>query len=139
MLVLRSQLDRGFDRFFDRALEEFTQASRPSNRGVVELDLLETEEAFLISADVPGMKRDEIELTIEDNQLTLKGQRELNSEVEAQRHLSERKSYAFSRRFELPSNVAAEQTEASLAEGVLQITVPKLPEEAPKTIQIQDR
>ncbi len=137
MLVLRSELDRGFDRFFERAVGEMTRGRSTSSRGVVELDLVETEEAFLISADVPGLSRDHIELSIEDNQLTLAGQRDLQSADDGRPHVSERRSYAFKRRFKLPTNAMPEQTEAKLADGVLEVTIPKMPEEAPRKIDIE--
>ena len=137
MRVLRSELDRGLDRFFERAVDELTHGHGTSARGVVELDLVETEDAFFISADVPGMKREQIELTIDDNHLTLTGNRALDRKDESKRHVSERRSYALNRRFELPKNVVVENTEAKLSDGVLEVTIPKTPEEEPRKIDIR--
>ena len=137
MFVLRSELDRGLDRFFEHAVGEMTRGHGSANRGVVEIDLVETEDAFCISADVPGMKRDQIELTIEENQLTVAGQRAVEANQDSKKHVSERKSYTFSRRFELPTNVLAENTEARLSDGVLEVKIPKVPEEEPRRIDIQ--
>ncbi len=136
MLVLRSELDRGFDRFFERAVGEMSRGRSAPTRGVVELDLVETDDAFLISADVPGLNRDQLELSIEDNQLTLAGKRELQTDDDARSHVSERRSYTFSRRFDLPTNAIADQTQAKLVQGVLEVTIPKQPVEPPLKIDI---
>jgi HSP20 family protein len=136
MLVCRTDFDRGLDRFLDRTMNEMGLPNRgPVARGIA-LDLLEHSEAFILRADVPGMKREDIELTLEENRLTIAGRRTLSSEEEARVHLSERGAVGFERAFELPASVVSEEVTASLADGVLEVKIPKVPEEEPRKIEI---
>lgn len=88
------------------------------------VDLLETERAFLLYAEVPGVARDDIDLTVEGRRLELSGRRRpLDPELAFAR--LERSYGAFRRAFDLPTAVDSEGIEASLEQGVLRVTLPK--------------
>lgn len=88
------------------------------------VDLLETDRAFLLYAEVPGVDRDDIDLTVEGRRLELSGRRRpLDSELAFAR--LERSYGAFRRAFDLPSDVDPDGIEASLEYGVLRVLLPK--------------
>lgn len=90
------------------------------------LDLSESEDEVTVEIDVPGIKRDDIDVTLTDSMLTVKGRREAHAE-EKQKNFrrSEREYGVFERRISLPCEVDAARVHASLSDGVLMITLPK--------------
>lgn len=102
------------------------------------VDIKETEENFLIRADVPGVDPKDIELTVENNVLTIKGERhsEHTSEEDGC-HRTERFVGSFERKFTLPDTVDAEQISANGKNGVLEVRLPKRAASQPKRITIQ--
>lgn len=130
-----------FDRFFTG--EPFRAELRPwteelSNRTwMPAVDIRETAEAFLVSAELPGLSRDDINITLEDSVLTLSGERRFEKEAEKDNyHRIERSYGSFSRSFTLGSGVEAEKVKASFKDGVLTVTVPKREESKPRKISI---
>jgi len=100
----------------------------------------EQEDRFEITADVPGMKKEEIDIEVRDNVLTIKGERKLEKEEEnTNYHVCERSYGTFRRAFTLPENVTADDIEAEYADGILRLTVPKNEPEKPKEIRIEVR
>ena len=97
------------------------------------IDWKETPEAHVFRADVPGLKKEEVKVEVEDgNVLQISGERNKEQEEKTDTwHRVERSSGKFLRRFRLPENAKAEQIKASMEDGVLTVTVPK--EEAKKT------
>ena len=98
----------------------------------------EEDGAFVFTADLPGVKKSAVDVTVEDNVLTVSGERSLETEVEenAFRRL-ERSFGKFSRRFSLPSDVDAANVAAAFKDGVLTIRVPKSESAKPQKIKIQ--
>ena len=91
-----------------------------------EIDLFEREGKIVLRADVPGMKAEDIDVTVEGDSLTVSGKREEKSEVKEENYYcSERSTGEFSRTIRLPEGVSAESVEASYTDGVLEVTVPK--------------
>jgi HSP20 family protein len=103
------------------------------------IDWKETPEAHVFKADVPGLKKEEVKVEVEDgNVLQISGER--NKEQEAKNdkwHRVERSSGKFLRRFRLPENAKTEQIKASMENGVLTITVPKEDVKKPEVKSIQ--
>ena len=86
----------------------FKAASPDAGRWVPSIDLSETSEGYTLEADLPGLGEEDIELTVKDNVVTLKGERKQASEVEGQGyHRSERRHGSFQRSFELPTGIDA--------------------------------
>jgi HSP20 family protein len=102
------------------------------------VDIEETEKAFLIKADLPGLKKEDIKITIEDNQLTISGERSKTekSETEHYKHF-ERLQGSFSRSFLLPDSINEENVSAKYENGVLMLTVKKVPSRDATEIKIE--
>jgi len=102
------------------------------------LDISERKDAYLVTVELPGVGADDLEITLEDGLLTIRGERHFaHDSSEQQFHRVERHYGAFRRSITLPAQVQAEQIEASFENGVLQIVVPKMEEAKPKRIQVR--
>jgi HSP20 family protein len=102
------------------------------------LDISERKDAYLVAVELPGLKPEDLDITMEDGLLTLQGERQFTSESsEQQFHRVERRYGAFRRSITLPAHVMAEGIQASFEDGVLQILVPKAEEAKPKRIQVR--
>jgi HSP20 family protein len=102
------------------------------------LDISERKDAYLVTAELPGVEAEDLEITLEDGLLTIQGERHFaHDSSEQQFHRVERRYGAFRRSITLPAHVIAEGIEATADNGVLQIVVPKMEEATPKRIQIR--
>ena len=102
------------------------------------LDISERKDAYLVAVELPGLKPEDLDITMEDGLLTIQGERQFTSESsEQQFHRVERRYGAFRRSITLPAHVMAEGIQASFEDGVLQILVPKAEEAKPKRIQVR--
>jgi HSP20 family protein len=88
------------------------------------VDIAETDGHYVFTVDVPGVKRDDVEITVDDRILTLQGHRQTETETQGLRRV-ERAQGRFYRRFRLPEQANQEGIEAHYAEGVLTVRVPK--------------
>ncbi len=136
MVSLREAMDRLFE-------ESFIRPSRGSalvsgNGGMsVAVDMYETEDNLVVSAAVPGLTPDDVDISITGNTLTIQG--EFRSEEEGERgnvHFQERRYGKFQRSLNLPANVNTDQVDATFESGILKITLPKLEEAKPKQIPV---
>lgn len=119
---LRTEIDRLFD--------DFTPTRSIFNFGalapVPALEMNEQDKKYLLSAELPGMKEEDVEVSVADGMLTLSGEKREESERKDDGHLlSERRYGAFERRIPLPADVDADAVSAEFANGVLTITLPK--------------
>ena len=102
------------------------------------MDISETENGYILTADLAGMNKDDIKITLQDDILTLRGERKSEVKEEGKTyHLCERAYGRFSRSFRLNSPVAKDKIEASFKEGVLTLTLPKAEEAKPREIEIK--
>jgi HSP20 family protein len=102
------------------------------------LEMYEKEDKVVVRAEIPGMKQEEIDISVEDSTLTIKGERKAESEVKDEDYYRCELSYGrFSRSIALPSKVQAEKVAASYDDGILEITLPKAPEAKPKKIAVK--
>jgi HSP20 family protein len=107
------------------------------NTWSIALDIIEEKEQYVLKADLPGIKKEDIKVSLEDNILTIKAERK--SEVEAQDkqvHRIERTYGQYQRSLNLGKNVDAEKIRANYKDGVLELTVPKAEEVKPKTVDV---
>ena len=105
---------------------------------VPKFNVVESEIAYVIEADLPGVKDADLSITLKDRILEIGGKREASETSESDNvHIVERRFGSFSRTFKLPDKAAADGVTADLREGVLTVTVPKRPELAPKSIEIK--
>jgi HSP20 family protein len=101
------------------------------------VDISERKDAYLIAFELPGVKADDVEITVEDGLLTIQGERQFaHDSSEEKMHRTERVHGAFRRSITLPSHVEADKIEASAQDGVLRIMVPKAPEVQAKRIKV---
>lgn len=99
------------------------------------VDLCETSDAFVITAELPGLTREQVRIDVHENRLTLQGRREARVSCEKY-HQVERGHGEFLRTFVLPHAVNADAVTADLADGILTITVPKNPLDAPRRVVV---
>lgn len=131
---LRQQLDRLWDRttawpdLLAQMTEEFGVA----------LDVAEEDKAYTVKASLPGVKPEDIEVTLNNNVLTIKGEaKEDKTTDKGSYHLRERRFGSFLRRVALPLAADVEKVEATCADGVLTVQVPKSPEVTPRKIAVK--
>ena len=102
------------------------------------LDVIETNDAFIVKASVPGLNPADIEITFQDNLLTIQGEyKEEPDNDESQYHLRERRSGTFGRTITLSEHIQDDKIEAHYENGVLTLHLPKAEEIKPKRIQVQ--
>jgi len=132
MMTLRNWMDR----WMDTPLNTLS-IWQPATWDLA-LDVAETDEDFVVKASLPGIAPDDLEITYNNNILTIKGEVKEEKDVEEPRyHLRERRYGSFSRSISLPSSVKAEAIEASYEAGVLTLHLPKAEEAKPKRIPVR--
>jgi HSP20 family protein len=99
------------------------------------VDLCETSTAFIITAELPGLTRDQVRISVHDGRLTLQGRRDARIACEHY-HQVERGHGEFARTFALPASVDADHITADLHDGVLTVTVPKSTEPGPRRVEV---
>jgi HSP20 family protein len=127
-----------------RQLEKFSQdfgkgTVRSRWSGVFPLlNLTEDKEAYRVRAELPGMKAEDMDISVTGNNLAISGERKIAAEAkEAKYHRRERESGRFSRMISLPGEVEAEKIEANLANGILTMVLPKAEKAKPRQITVK--
>ncbi len=100
------------------------------------VDLHETGDRYVVTAELPGLKREDVEIHVHDSRVTLSGVRHERAAPCEQYHRIERGHGSFSRTFELPVAVLADEITADLKDGVLTVVIPKSPDGAPRRIRV---
>jgi HSP20 family protein len=102
------------------------------------VDISETDDSFVVTADVPGMKAEDMKITVANNTLTLKGEKKNVREDKSENyHRIERSYGVFERTFALPSGVESENIRAKYKDGVLELRLPKSKEAKPQEIKVE--
>ena len=134
---LRTEMDRLFNTYFENMLASGASESVKYPR----VDLQEHDQAFVLVADLPGMKQEDINVTVEDHVLTLQGTREEEQKAQhgqnGSAQYTERSSGTFCRRFTLGAAVDAEKITATYKDGVFEVQMPKTAAAQPKHITVQ--
>lgn len=129
---MQQEMNRFFDDFFGDRQSEIMQGN-----WLPAVDVSETESELVVRAELPGLSQNDIELNLQDNVLTLKGEKKQEQKEEKENyHRIERSYGSFSRSFTLPTTVKAEQIKATFKDGVLVISLPKSEEAKAKKIAI---
>lgn len=129
-----------FDRTFDlmnqlhRRLDHMVATERGDGLGRIALH--ETDDALHFSVDLPGVREDDLEITLQQEVLTLSGRRETTAPEGHRAHLRERRPFSFTRSFALPSPVDPEKARARLEDGVLHLQLGKAEAARPRQIAI---
>ena len=135
----------GIKRSFDVMQQLLSQLDEVKEEGVISsfvpvVNTREGEYAYHVELDLPGIKKEDIEITTEDNVLTISGERKLKDEVKEDDYYKVESVYGkFSRSFTLPEKIDVEKIHAESKDGVLEVIIPKLSEEEtrPKKIEIK--
>jgi HSP20 family protein len=134
---LQGDMNRLFDRFFEGGGEGRGGDGVTGRRWVPALDLVESEENLVLRADLPGMSEDDVNIEIKDGVLTISGERKAEHEGRGEdTHRVERSFGSFSRSLSLPEGVDANKVDATFANGVLEVHVPKPEETKPTRVEI---
>jgi HSP20 family protein len=135
LIDLQREINRMFDRFF-RGFEEEEERAISTWRPVV--DISETDDEYIVRAEIPGVSKDDIKVTIRDNMLTISGEKKQEKETKNENfHRVERVYGSFTRTFTLPGAVKVDKVEAKFKDGVLTIKLPKVEEAKSKEIEVK--
>ena len=130
---LRDELDR----LFDSTISEFNRGSQLLSVWNPALDVFEDKDNVIVKAELPGMKKEEIDVSLHDGALSISGERRSEQKFEgAETYRSERFVGRFHRTVTLPSAVNGEKVKAQYKDGILTITLPKTEEAKPKQITV---
>jgi len=134
-----SSLREEIDRLFESPLAALTQSSNQFLSGwMPAVDLYEDKDSFHLKAELPGMSKDDIEISIHEGVLTLSGERKVDEKYQsAEVYRSERALGRFQRTLTLPAEVNADKVKAHYEEGILTVLLPKAERSKPKHIEIK--
>jgi len=132
---MRREMDRVWDSFFEGGLRGRTERA---GEWLPSLDVSETKNELVVKAEVPGMDPKDIDISLSDGVLTIKGEKKQErEEKEADYHLVERSYGSFTRSVQLPKEVQSQKINASYKDGILKVTLPKSEEAKKKEIKIK--
>jgi len=141
--TMRSAFDRlstlrdELDRTFGAPWTDFTRATQFLNGWVPPVDVLQNKDAVTVRVELPGMKKEDIAVTLHEGVLSISGERKDEAtRDEGECHRTERLYGKFQRSITLPSPVKADKIQASYKDGVLTVTLPKTEEAKPKQIEV---
>jgi HSP20 family protein len=132
MMTLREAMDRLFDDAFTRPLGQSGISTMPA------IDLYQTADEVVVKASLPGLKADDVQITITADVLTLRGEfKQEDERKDATYHIREHRSGSFERTLMLPTEVQGDKARAEFEDGVLTVTLPKAETVKPKTITVK--
>ena len=128
---LESQVSRMLNDFFGRSQESNLTSWAPA------VDIFENEHELFVKADLPDVKPEELDIRVENNILSIRGERKFEKKVDEKNYLRVERSYgSFARSFSLANTVNSEAIKADYKDGVLTLTIPKREEAKPKQIKV---
>jgi HSP20 family protein len=131
IVAIRDEMDRLFDRSLSDpfGLSPFEGWREMAGRFSPRIDVSETEEAIHVSAELPGMERDDVEVSVTKDMLTISGEKRTEKETKEKHYRTVERSYgSFRRTIPLPEEVETDKVEATFEKGVLKVELPKSPE-----------
>jgi len=132
MVSMRDVMDRAFENFFSRSPENY------QGYGTFDVNMFQTDDEVIIKASVPGVKPEDIHISISGDTLTIRGETKDEEEVkDSNYHIKEIKFGSFSRSILLPCLVLAEKSNAEFKDGILKLNLQKAEEVQPKTITVK--
>lgn len=134
--TLQSEMNRLFNTLFDTPPADGGTVGT-LRRWIPAMDLVETDDEFVLRADLPGLSEQDVNIELEDNVLTISGERKSEHEQRREGYYRvERASGAFSRSLTLPEGIDADSIKASFDKGVLEVRIPKPEERKPRKVAI---
>lgn len=139
--LTRTEPFRTFRREFDRLFEDVLptlQEEEPAAMWMPRLDLTETNDAFVVRMDLPGLNNEDIRVDVQRNRLTVRGERTAETRDETENVVRMERTYGtFYRALTLPDNVLTDEIDATFENGVLTLRLPKAEESKPRRIEVQ--
>lgn len=133
-----STLRDEIDRLFEAPLGDLARVSDFFSGGAPALDISEDKDDFIVKVELPGMKKEDIDVSLHEGSLSISGERKSEKKTEdAQVYRSERYFGRFQRTVALPAPVQADKVKGEYKDGVLTVTLPKAEEAKPKQIDVQ--
>lgn len=130
---MQREIDRMFDRFRGGITEE-----TPASGLHPAVDIVENENDFVVNVELPGVSKQDVKITVQDDVLMIKGEKKFEKEKKGDAYHRVERSYGvFHRSFTLPATVKSERIEASHENGILRIVLPKAEEAKPKEIDVK--
>ena len=137
LVSLREAMDRLFE---ERFIQPRVGRLAPLSVGALAVDMYETDQDVVIKSSVPGVKTDDLDITITGDTLTIKGETKTEEKVERANYIRQERRYgAFCRSLILPTTIVTEKAKAEFENGVLTLTLPKAEEVKPKTIKVKTK
>jgi HSP20 family protein len=135
LLSIQDRMNKLFEHTLSRSRVE--EGIGPSTWAPA-VDIFETPEAIVLKAELPGLRREDVEILICDHTLTLKGERRFTKDVQEENYLRIERAYgSFQRSFTLPTTVQEEKARAVFKDGILELTLPKTEGARPKRVIIE--
>jgi len=132
-----STLQDEIERLFETPFPELAATSQTLNGWTPRLDVFEDKENLYVKAELPGMKREDIELSLHDGTLSLSGERKSETKTEGtEQYQAERFFGRFQRTITLPAPIATDKVKADYKDGILTVTLPKTEEAKPRKIEV---
>ena len=133
LVSLRDAMDRLFEESFVRPGEGLASYEA----GTTAVDVFETDDAVVVKSILPGVKADDIDVSVSGDVLTIRGESKSEEEVKEENYIRREIRYgSFSRSVHIPTRVKADQAEAEYTDGILTLTFPKAEEVKPKAIKV---
>ena len=135
LMSLREAMDRLFE---ESVVRPGSRVLAPYGASELALDVYETEDEVVVTAALPGVKPEEVEITITGDTLTIRGETKSETKEEKANYLRQERRYgAYSRTIALATPIKADKAEAKFKDGVLTLSIPKAEEAKPKTIKVR--
>ena len=148
-MSIRTNPFEEMERFFERLSRQFDEATESWEAGgpfggwtpevePMAIDLVENDDEFVLTVDLPGFERDEVEITVTNHTLRIEAEHEESTEEEEEQYLrKERRHESIQRSIRLPGDVDTESVNARMKNGVLTLTLPKAESETARSIEIE--
>jgi HSP20 family protein len=137
MTIVRWEPLREFDRLLNTAFESPATDWRSLRRWMPAMDLVESGDAFVLRADLPGLSEDDVKIELEDSTLTISGERKTEHESEGDGYVRVERAFgSFTRSLTLPKGVDPAAVTAAFDRGVLEVRIPKPEQRKPRRIEI---
>jgi HSP20 family protein len=133
--TIQNEMNRLFNTLFDQPQPR--ERGGGERRWIPAMDLVETADHYVLRADLPGVREDDVTVQLEDNVLTIAGQRTVEHEPQQGYFRLERAFGAFSRSLTLPDGINPDHVQARVDHGVLEVRIPKPEQKKPRQVQIR--
>jgi HSP20 family protein len=136
--TIQNEMNRLFNTFFDQPASAGRGSGDGTRRWIPAMDLVETDDHYVLRADLPGLAEEDVDVQMQDNMLTVSGERKPEHEARHEGyHRLERAFGGFSRSLSLPDGVDPAGVQAEFDRGVLEIRIPKPEQKKPRQVQIK--